>query len=76
MVLVLIRPSRALAVLALAASACVTLEDRCAAVPCDGDTEVCLDLADGPICVCNAEHEASDTGECVALEPDEAGSDG
>lgn len=61
-------------VLALAVCRCVTLEDRCAGVTC-GDGEICLDLDDGPTCVCDVNHEANDEGVCVPLEDEEAPDD-
>ena len=51
------------------ASCLLPFEDRCDGVVC-GDGQICLDLEDGPTCVCDYYHEEVD-GKCEPVEEEE-----
>ena len=53
-------------VVAVGASACVYYSDRCEGVSCAEGT-ICLDLEQGPRCVCDSEHETVGNT-CVAID--------
>ena len=55
----------ALLLIVAAFPACTSFVDHCVGVACPA-AQICLDLASGPKCVCDDEHEPTDGG-CAAV---------